>query len=93
MAFTLVTLALNTGMRQGELLKLKWENVDVERGSITIIQGKTLRRKTIAINEPARNALAWLREFRKTLPPAEIRSMLESSRAELEDRPQLWPKS
>ena len=58
----LVTLALNTGMRQGELLKLKWENVDVERGSITIIQGKTLRRKTIAINEPARNALAWLRE-------------------------------
>jgi integrase len=57
----LVTLALNTGMRQGELLKLKWENVDLERGSITIIQGKTLRRKTIAINEPARGALEWLR--------------------------------
>ena len=49
-------------MRQGELLKLKWENVDLERGSITIIQGKTLRRKTIAINEPARDALEWLRE-------------------------------
>ena len=28
----LVTLALNTGMRQGELLKLKWENLDLERG-------------------------------------------------------------
>jgi integrase len=28
----LVTLALNTGMRQGELLKLKWENIDLERG-------------------------------------------------------------
>ena len=60
----LVTLALNTGMRQGELLRLKWENVDLERGSITIIQSKTLRRKTIAINEPAREALNWLQENR-----------------------------
>jgi integrase len=57
----LVTPALNTGMRQGELLKLKWENVDLERGSITIIQGKTLRRKTVAINKPAHEALEWLR--------------------------------
>jgi len=56
----LVTLALNTGMRQGHLLKLKWENIDVDRGSITIIQGKTLRRKTIAINELATGALEWL---------------------------------
>ncbi|HEY7712916.1 MAG TPA: site-specific integrase [Candidatus Binatia bacterium] len=48
-------------MRQGELLKLKWENVDLERGSITIIQGKTLRRKTVAINKPTHEALEWLR--------------------------------
>jgi integrase len=60
----LVTLALNTGMRQGELLKLKWENVDMERGSITILQSKTLRRKTVAINEPAREALNWLQANR-----------------------------
>jgi integrase len=60
----LVTLALHTGMRQGELLKLKWQNVDLERGSITIIQSKTLRRKTIAINEPARDGLNWLQENR-----------------------------
>ena len=58
----LVTLALHTGMRQGELLKLKWQNIDLERASITIIQGKTMRRKTIAINKPAREALEWLRE-------------------------------
>ena len=60
----LVTLALNAGMRQGELLKLKWENVDLERESITIIQSKTLRRKTIAINQQAREALNWLQENR-----------------------------
>ena len=60
----LVTLALNTGMRQGELLKLKWENIDFEQGAITIIQGKTLRRKTIAINEPTKKALNWLQANR-----------------------------
>lgn len=60
----LVSLALSTGMRQGELLKLKWENVDLERGSITIIQGKTLRRKTVAIDEAARDALNWLQANR-----------------------------
>jgi site-specific recombinase XerD len=60
----LVTLALNTGMRQSELLKLKWDNLDLERGAITIIQSKTLRRKTIAINEPAHQALNWLQANR-----------------------------
>ncbi len=60
----LVTLALNTGMRQGELLKLKWENVNLERESITIIQSKTLRRKTVAINQQAQEALNWLQANR-----------------------------
>ena len=60
----LVTLALNTGMRQGELLGLRWEDVNLERGLITVKQTKTLRLKTIAINEPAREALKWLQENR-----------------------------
>jgi len=60
----LATLALNTGMRQGEQLSMKWENVSLERGSITIIQSKTLRPKTIAINDEAREALNWLQENR-----------------------------
>ena len=61
MLLPLVMLALNTGMRQGELLKLKCENADLERGSITIIQGKTLRRETIAIDDSAREALNFKR--------------------------------
>ena len=60
----LVALALNTGMRQGELLSLKWENVDMERGLISIVQSKTLRPKTIALNDDARAALDWLQENR-----------------------------
>ena len=60
----LVTLALNTGMRQGELLNLKWEAVNLAQRLITVRQSKTLRLKTIAINAPAKDALDWLGENR-----------------------------
>ena len=51
-------------MRQGELLNLKWEDVNFERGVISVMQTKTMRRKTIAINEATREALNWLNEHR-----------------------------
>jgi site-specific recombinase XerD len=60
----LVTLALNTGMRQGELLSLQWDSVNLERSLITVKQSKTLRLKTIAMNEPAQETVAWLQENR-----------------------------
>jgi len=59
----LVTLALN-GSWQGELLAMKWENVNLERGVISIIQTKTLRPKSIAINKSTCKALIWLGENR-----------------------------
>ena len=59
-----MTLALNTGMHQGELLNLKWEAVNLAQGLITVRQSKTLRLKTIAINAPAKDALDWLGENR-----------------------------
>ncbi|MCH6546507.1 MAG: tyrosine-type recombinase/integrase, partial [Deltaproteobacteria bacterium] len=37
----LVTLAVHTGMRQGELLGLRWSNVDLDHGLITLQQSKT----------------------------------------------------
>jgi integrase len=60
----LVTLALNTGMRQGELLNLKWEGVNFERGVISVMQTKTMRWKTVAMNAATREALNWLNEHR-----------------------------
>jgi len=60
----LVTLAVHTGMRQGELLGLRWSNVDLDRGLITLQQHKTLKNKYIPINEAARESLIWLDKHR-----------------------------
>ncbi len=35
---TLLRLALFTGMRQGELLGLRWQDVDMERGVVSVVQ-------------------------------------------------------
>jgi integrase len=62
--FWLVILAMHTGMRQGELRSLRPENVDLERSVVTVLQTKTLRLKTITLNEPAREAMKWFLEHR-----------------------------
>ena len=36
--YALYYLALDTGMREGELFALQWENVDLERGVIRVVQ-------------------------------------------------------
>lgn len=36
-------LAASTGMRRSECLNLKWEDVDLERGTVSIVQSKTDR--------------------------------------------------
>jgi integrase len=38
--YTIVVLALGTGMRKGEILKLKWENVDFEKKLIALKETK-----------------------------------------------------
>jgi site-specific recombinase XerD len=51
-------LALHTGMRRGEQFSLRWENVSLDRGILTV-KGKTGRRH-IPINSVARAALEKL---------------------------------
>ncbi len=46
---TAIMLALGTGMRRGELLSLKWKDVDLSRCSITIRTSKNGRARTIPI--------------------------------------------
>jgi site-specific recombinase XerD len=53
----IITLAIHTGMRQGEILSLKWENVDMFKRAITIMQSKTKEPKTIPLNDTGFNML------------------------------------
>lgn len=52
----IVTVAVNTGLRKGELLGLKWENVNLELGIISIMKTNTKNkvRKDIPMNEIVR---------------------------------------
>lgn len=58
-----INLLLNTGCRTGELLKLKWENVHVEHGYLTVINSLSKNRKTIhkPLNASAIKSLEWLK--------------------------------
>ncbi|MBA3950832.1 MAG: site-specific integrase [Rubrobacter sp.] len=48
----LYVLALHTGMRQGEILALKWDNVDLEAGTLRVRRTLTKTGKVYAIGEP-----------------------------------------
>jgi integrase len=55
----IVVFALNTGCRRGEILGLKWENVDLKHGFILLDDGmvKTNVRREIPINDALRATL------------------------------------
>jgi len=58
-----VLLALNTGMRKGEILGLRWENVDLGNRLITLYNGKTTQSdRRIPMNEIVFELLSDLRK-------------------------------
>ncbi len=59
----LMKMALLTGMRRGELFRLKWDDVDFERGFINIRDPKGGQDQKIPLNGKARELL-------QSLPPA-----------------------
>jgi integrase len=65
-AGSLMKLALFTGMRRGEMLRLRWEDVDFEKGFIRITNPKGGRTQRIPLNEGARDVLLMLREKNAT---------------------------
>ncbi|MGA1825947.1 MAG: tyrosine-type recombinase/integrase [bacterium] len=56
-AGNLMKMALYTGMRRGELFKLKWDNIDFERGFISIQDPKGGPDQKIPLNDAARELL------------------------------------
>ena len=47
----LVVIAIGTGMRRGDLFKLKWEKIDFQRGLIYVPNSKTGRDYSVPMNE------------------------------------------
>jgi integrase len=53
----IVTMALHTGMRKGELLTLKWDQINFDQGIISLMDTKNHERRDIPVNETAKGAL------------------------------------
>jgi integrase len=51
-----VTIAVNTGMRKGEILGLEWERVNFSRGVVLLEKTKSGRRREIPMNQAAYDA-------------------------------------
>lgn len=56
-----ILVALHTGMRKGEVLKLKWENVDFERQEIIIVETKDDEDRVVPMNPLLFNVLLMLK--------------------------------
>jgi len=63
----LVTIALNTGMRKGEIHSLRWEHLDLPNRSIHVINGKTERGdRHIPMNDVVFEVMSTLQLGRKS---------------------------
>jgi integrase len=51
--YQIVVMALSTGMRQSEILHLKWSDVDLEKGRVILQQTKNGERRQVALSGPA----------------------------------------
>lgn len=58
----IVILGLNTGMRKGEILGLKWRDVDFEKDIIYLLDTKNGEKREVYLNELARKALIAVRK-------------------------------
>ena len=53
----IVILALNTGMRKGEILGLKWQNIDFKRNIIHLFKTKNGEKREVPLNDISKGAL------------------------------------
>ena len=63
--YPVVVLALSTGMRQGEIMGLTWDNVDLNRGRAILFETKNNVRRAVAITGHALELLKELSSVRR----------------------------
>lgn len=72
-------LALTSGMRQGEILALRWRDVDLEVGVVHVREGKTAKsRRTVPLTQVARDALGEAGAPDALVFPSEVGTPLNS---------------
>jgi len=81
----LVIAALNTGMRRGELLALRWEDIDLRRGLIWVKKSKSGKQRAVPINQTLRAILRELPSFDRrqgpVFEPVNTQACFEKARA------------
>ena len=62
----IVIVAVNTGMRRGEILNLKWHDVDFKRDVICLLETKSGEKREVPMNEAVKDALIKVRKNPKS---------------------------
>jgi integrase len=57
----LIVFAINTGMRIGEILNLKWQDVDFKRRIVTVIKSKNGEKRALPMSETVCNILKGMK--------------------------------
>lgn len=63
--YPLVVIAISTGARQGELMSLRWKDVDLVRGSAVVHDTKNGERRALPLQGHAREIIAEFRKVRR----------------------------
>ncbi|QBQ96302.1 site-specific integrase [Paraburkholderia pallida] len=73
-----VLISINTGLRQGELLKLDWQHVDLDRAILTVVDAsaKSGKQRHIPLND---EALATLKAWREQCSHAVVFASADGS--------------
>jgi len=76
----LVTVALHTGMRKSELLKLKWSDVDFATGTIHVRDPKSGEDEHVLMNETSKRTLRALSDSRTRVVALKDRTLKHLNR-------------